>query len=77
MTQATRRSRHPRNSAIRVALASEEFLDPNSKLNPAVQAIDDNIDKRLLPLADLESRIGKLEGRIDQLNADQKRLTSC
>ena len=41
--------------------------------------IGDSIDKKLTPivnqLADLGTRVGKLEGRFEQLDADQKRLT--
>lgn len=61
--------------------ASDEHVDTliNAKLTPALQAINDNTEKKLGPissqLTDLATRVGKLEGRFEQLDSDQKRLT--
>lgn len=63
------------------AKSSDEHINSliDSRLNPAVQAINDNIDKKLVPvlsqLTDLAARVGRLEGRFEQLDAVQKRLT--
>ncbi|MGA2358638.1 MAG: hypothetical protein ABSF66_06535 [Terriglobales bacterium] len=63
------------------AKSSDEHTNAliDAKLDPAVDKINDHIDKKLEPmqgqLTDLATRIAKLEGRFDQLDADQKRLT--
>ncbi len=69
------------HSAATATQTSDEHSNAliTAKVSPAIQAIGDNVDKKLAPisgqLSDLTTRVAKLEGRFEQLDADQKRLT--
>jgi hypothetical protein len=62
------------------AKSSDEHVTTliDAKLNSAVQTINENIDKKLAPilsqLTDLTTRLGKLEGRFEQLDSEQKKI---
>jgi hypothetical protein len=62
------------------AKSSDEHVNTviDTKLKPAIDSINDHIDKKLEPinakLDDLNTRVGKLEGRFEELDAEQKKL---
>ena len=69
------------HSAESATKTSDEHTNSliDAKLGPAIKEINGNIDNKLTPIAqqlkDLIEKVGKLEGRFDQLDADEKRLT--
>jgi hypothetical protein len=62
--------------------ASDEHIKSliDAKLNPAVQAINSNIDQKLAPinqqLETLTQQVGQLQGRFQQLDTGQKKISA-